>query len=184
MADIIQLRRDTKQRWAEVNPVLHEGEPGIELDTRRIKFGDGVTHWNSLGYARFETDIPDNSVTTEKIVDEAVTPEKLEASLLNEIRSAGAHGYALATQFGDSDLIGISQKTLTNAINRIWDKIEDITGETLRGISMSVNPEYFISGSTIVNITANAVEASGLFEHIAFYKIVDGEETLIAESQD
>lgn len=204
MADLIQLRRDTKQRWAEVNPILHEGEPGIEVDTRRMKFGDGVTPWNDLLYGGTDNilddsvttekihdgavttpKIADKAITTEKIADEAITPDKLQESLLNEIRSAGAHGYALATQFGDSDLIGISQKTLTDAFNKIWKKLEDITGESMRGIAMVINPSYFISeSSVVVNITANAVEASGLFEHIAFYKIVDGTETLIAESTE
>lgn len=47
-----QHRRATAARWAEVNPILREGELGIELDTRRMKFGDGVTRWNSLEYCK------------------------------------------------------------------------------------------------------------------------------------
>lgn len=46
----IQLRHDTAANWASVNPVLLEGEVGIETDTRKQKFGDGVTAWNSLAY--------------------------------------------------------------------------------------------------------------------------------------
>ena len=49
-----QHRRATAARWAEVNPILREGELGIELDTRRMKFGDGVTRWNSLEYCSKE----------------------------------------------------------------------------------------------------------------------------------
>ena len=45
------LRRGTAKAWADANPVLNEGEPGIELDTRKLKFGDGVTAWNDLQYA-------------------------------------------------------------------------------------------------------------------------------------
>ena len=51
MADIIKLRRDTKANWESVNPILAEGEAGVESDTRRIKFGNGSSHWNDLGYA-------------------------------------------------------------------------------------------------------------------------------------
>jgi hypothetical protein len=51
MASKIQLRRDTAANWTSVNPVLSNGEPGYETDTRRIKYGDGVTAWNSLQYA-------------------------------------------------------------------------------------------------------------------------------------
>lgn len=34
--------------WAAANPVLDAGEPGIELDTKVYKIGDGVTAWNAL----------------------------------------------------------------------------------------------------------------------------------------
>jgi hypothetical protein len=32
--------------WAELNPVLGEGELGIESDTGLSKLGDGKTTWN------------------------------------------------------------------------------------------------------------------------------------------
>ncbi|ABA47077.1 structural protein [Synechococcus phage syn9] len=52
MANRIQLRRGGAQEWANANPTLAQGELGIELDTGRIKIGDGVTAWNSLRYER------------------------------------------------------------------------------------------------------------------------------------
>ena len=52
MANRIQLRRDGAQQWANVNPTLAQGELGIEIDTGRIKIGDGVTTWNQLRYER------------------------------------------------------------------------------------------------------------------------------------
>jgi hypothetical protein len=52
MANRIQLRRDGAQQWANVNPTLAQGELGIEIDTGRIKIGDGVTTWNQLKYER------------------------------------------------------------------------------------------------------------------------------------
>ena len=36
--------------WAELNPVLGEGELGIESDTGLSKLGDGETAWNQLSY--------------------------------------------------------------------------------------------------------------------------------------
>lgn len=50
----IQLRRDTSERWTSVNPVLMEGEVGIETDTKLRKVGDGVNHWNDLDYLAAE----------------------------------------------------------------------------------------------------------------------------------
>ena len=46
----IQLRNDTAENGAAANPVLLKGELGIELDTRKIKVGDGTTNWQSLKY--------------------------------------------------------------------------------------------------------------------------------------
>ena len=52
MANRIQLRRGGAQEWANANPILAQGEFGIELDTGRFKIGDGVTAWNTLRYER------------------------------------------------------------------------------------------------------------------------------------
>lgn len=46
-----RLRRDVAADWTSENPVLLLGEPGIETDTRKIKYGDGATAWNSLAYS-------------------------------------------------------------------------------------------------------------------------------------
>lgn len=46
----IQLRHDTAANWVSVNPILLEGEIGIETDTLKQKVGDGSTAWNSLAY--------------------------------------------------------------------------------------------------------------------------------------
>jgi Major tropism determinant N-terminal domain len=51
MTTRIKLRRDTAANWATNNPILALGEPGLETDTRKIKYGDGITHWSSLPYA-------------------------------------------------------------------------------------------------------------------------------------
>lgn len=50
----IQLRRDVSTKWAEINPILMEGEVGFEIDTKLRKIGDGVTAWNSLDYLAAE----------------------------------------------------------------------------------------------------------------------------------
>jgi hypothetical protein len=50
MATRIQFRRGTAAEWALANPVLAQGEMGIELDTLQFKLGDGVNNWNDLQY--------------------------------------------------------------------------------------------------------------------------------------
>jgi|GEM_PF-2687767 len=36
--------------WASINPILALGEPGYEVDTKRLRFGDGITAFTSLPY--------------------------------------------------------------------------------------------------------------------------------------
>lgn len=45
-----KLKRGTAARWAEVNPILEQGEPGFVYDENRLKIGDGKTPWNDLPY--------------------------------------------------------------------------------------------------------------------------------------
>lgn len=53
----IKPRRGTTNEWETANPILEEGEIGIEVPSTgvgtglvKIKFGDGVTPWNNLPY--------------------------------------------------------------------------------------------------------------------------------------
>lgn len=45
-----KLKRGTAARWAEVNPILAQGEPGFVYDKNQLKIGDGVTPWNDLPF--------------------------------------------------------------------------------------------------------------------------------------
>lgn len=46
----IQLRRGRSAQWTLVNPILFEGEVGLELDTGGMKIGDGSSPWSALKY--------------------------------------------------------------------------------------------------------------------------------------
>lgn len=46
----IFLRNDTAANWTINNPTLGKGQIGVEIDTKKFKFGDGQTPWNTLGY--------------------------------------------------------------------------------------------------------------------------------------
>jgi microcystin-dependent protein len=50
MARKLQLRRGTAAEWTTADPILSIGEPGFEVDTLRMKLGDGSTAWTSLAY--------------------------------------------------------------------------------------------------------------------------------------
>lgn len=46
----LQLKRGTANAFRKVNPVLLEGQPAVEVDTFRLKIGDGCTRYNCLPY--------------------------------------------------------------------------------------------------------------------------------------
>lgn len=158
------------------------------------KIGDGEVNTQDLSDGAVTSDkIKDGEVKTPDIADGAVTPEKLSDrvvpevinpivkkvddkykgitdDLQNQIDSLEISGLALSNKFGDDPHIGISQKTLTEAINKIWSKIEDITGESILGFQMDITPEYYIGEDGCnIHVTANTVETAGVFEEIAFY---------------
>ena len=46
----IKLRRGTAAQWTSSNPILSDGEVGLETDTRKFKVGNGSGQWTSLQY--------------------------------------------------------------------------------------------------------------------------------------
>lgn len=67
----ILLRRDTAYNWARANPVLGPGEPGVEVDTERMKIGDGDSRWLDLDYYVTKRQISDEelSVSQQDLAD-------------------------------------------------------------------------------------------------------------------
>lgn len=101
--------------------------------------------------------------------------------LQNQIDSLEISGLALSNRFGDDEHIGISQKTLTGAFNRIWAKLEEIAGESMQGFSLVVSPEYYIGEEGAqVHVTATSALTNGPFEKIQFF--INGE--LVAEREE
>lgn len=62
--DRIKQLYGTSETWEEYDPVLFEGEIGIESDTRRMKIGDGESRWSELTY------VNSAPLTTEDITDD------------------------------------------------------------------------------------------------------------------
>ena len=65
----LQIRHDSANDWTTRNPVLAQGEYGLETDTFLIKVGDGVRDWahlpylNKLDASYFKFDAENNEYT-------------------------------------------------------------------------------------------------------------------------
>lgn len=45
---LIRFRRAVAAEWALINPILRDGEPGVDLTAHEIRVGDGQTAWADL----------------------------------------------------------------------------------------------------------------------------------------
>ena len=60
----IVLRNGTSSEWITYDPILYEGEIGIETDTNKFKIGNGSDLWTELPY-----------ITDTKVVTSATEPD-------------------------------------------------------------------------------------------------------------
>ena len=71
MADVIkttfQVKRGPAARWEELTLILNPGEPGFEMDTFKLKIGNGSTPWKELPYVN-DVDIS-KYITIEDIIN-------------------------------------------------------------------------------------------------------------------
>lgn len=47
---MIQFYRGESSKFESINPILGAGQPGYEIDTHKLKIGDGSTKYNNLPY--------------------------------------------------------------------------------------------------------------------------------------
>ena len=144
MATKIQLRRDSAVNWAAKNPVLAEGEIGIDLDINRMKVGDGVTPWTTLVFTAGDAPTWSRTGTT-------VTPKTAGDVLA---MSAGTAALPGLTPVGDpntgvyspgADQVGIA----TGGVGRLLaDATGGITIPALKSASIA-NVAVDINGKLI-----------------------------------
>jgi hypothetical protein len=107
----IRLRRDQSANWTSQNPTLAAGEAGYELDTRRIKIGDGATAWNDLAYVRTEFTISDDDSTSESFYSGRTLNVKgsgiITTSLVDDTLTISATSPAQGITFVGDDSTGI-----------------------------------------------------------------------------
>lgn len=106
----IQLRNDISNTWVTKNPVLLQGEMGIESDTKKMKIGDGTTAWNDLGYSGVdeeaiqtiinnnkssftEVEAQENESDHEALVREITTPKNGDMAVVIRTFAEDKHSY-------------------------------------------------------------------------------------------
>jgi hypothetical protein len=179
----------TTEKLADL-AVITEKIANLAVTTAKLANG-AVTNEKLADDAVETRNIKNRNVTAAKIALKNILLEHLHPSVLstlkqdlqNQIDALEIAGVAVSNEFGTDTHISVSQKTLTDAINKIWQKLEDITGEVFQGISMLVTPTFFVSEDGCdIHVSANTAEANGIFEKIQFF--VDGEVIYEAENAE
>lgn len=94
----IRPRRDTAANWTSADPTLSEGEIAREIDSGRIKWGDGVTAWAALSYWQF----PWNDVGGKPAAIDAIDGLTPAADRIAYYTGAASAALATLTSFGRS----------------------------------------------------------------------------------
>lgn len=132
MANRIQLRRGTAAEWAAANPVLAQGEPGVETDTGKQKFGNGVGTWTALPYASVGP-------------TGATGPANTDASLL---ASGTVPEGRLPTRLSVGDLSATFDRAFEASSSIVYDGVTgNVTSTTEGGITTT----YTYNGDGTVN---------------------------------
>jgi hypothetical protein len=136
MASRIQIRRDFSSNWVLNNPILTEGELGYELDTKKLKVGDGIKAWNSLNYFQETvnyTDVVDPPKNLSYFTDDV--GYVLETSPAGGITNANINNWNTAYGWGNHALSGYlttanaatTYLSITNAASGYQAKDADLT---------------------------------------------------------
>lgn len=99
----IQLRHDVAFNWATVNPVLYEGEVGIETDTGKFKIGDGISSYQALPYSLGSTALQpsqaDGQYTAKYLqIDSTKTAHAISADLSTYINDSTTASYEVLVE--------------------------------------------------------------------------------------
>lgn len=113
MSFVFKLRRDIAADWTSINPVLSAGEPGVELDTGKVKIGNGVQSWTDLPYFLDEQDVA------------ALVTQMIEAAVLEGVPGPpGLSAYQVAVANG---FVGTQLQWLASLVGPQGDPGDDGT---------------------------------------------------------
>jgi len=150
-------RRDNATNWTTINPVLGEGELGLETlpnGTFKAKFGNGITKWNDLIY--FTGDLTEVNNNINEHINNDSTAHGID-TIKSDLTTTNNN---LATTNNNVQL-HISNKTTAHGINDILLEIESINQKleavdivSIKGsvdtFSELPNPTRIIEGSAYI----------------------------------
>ena len=84
------------------------------------------------------------------------------------VTSYSKNGVVLSNKFGSDTNIGMSQWRITQEFKRVWDKLNELTGEPEDGINVSITPEVFVTEGK-GNVQVTVTSSDKIFEKVKIY---------------
>ena len=133
-ASIIQIRRDIASAWSTSNPILAQGEMGLETDTLKLKFGNGTGTWNALPY--YSTDLfdPSGYYTMVEIDSQNLTMTEfiLYVNSTNGAGSGYTDNWINVTIDAKDVTANTSMKDYVDSLNGTWqDNSDNLTEQNI-----------------------------------------------------
>jgi len=156
----LKMRGRLAADWTSGNEVLLAREMGIETDTRKFKFGDGTTAWNSLAYAgpAYATGVvafletPSSANLRAALTDETGTGVAVfaDAPTLNGQVTVKGTGTSTGVAFQTQDSAAVAGVTITD------------NGRMMGGTTTSTFPYYFVSSGSNTLVGERSSSATSL----------------------
>ena len=138
--DLIQIRQGTTAEWTAANPVLASGEPGLDTDTRVVKWGDGATAWDDLPESGGLTPEQLDALATDSELADAVAAASADAVLLT-----GAQTVAGVKTFSSSPVVP-DATTSGQAVNK--GQLDAASGASLSDASPLAAAQIAAAGTS------------------------------------
>jgi hypothetical protein len=143
MATQIQLRRDTAANWALINPILAQGEPGLETDTGKVKYGNGINVWNVLPYSVADTVTSIEQLTDVELSSPLVADQVLKYDGTKWVNGAG--GTSIVAELDDLTDVNVpspvsGQALIFNSTTNQWEAQTVLVAEGNLDFGTFTNP--------------------------------------------
>jgi hypothetical protein len=172
----IQIKRGTASNWYDKNPVLKNGELGIETDTKKIKLGNGTNQWRSLAYVNVVPSDLANTIGSYLEVSEKGEPGGLATLNLSgvipdsQIPSTIARDTEIVTSYNNltdkPNLFSGSYTNLTDKPTLFSGSYTDLSDKpTIPSLTGYATETYV--GTAISNLVSSAPETLNTLNELA-----------------
>ena len=125
------------------------------ISRKKVPVGIPITdinYWKPIGrlkndlvfnYQEFKDEIRKDIHNYSNLITAYNNKIKALDNVISSFLATNSGGEAFSTQFGNSQVMGITQKTLTDAFKNIYKILENITGENMITVTTTISPDVF-----------------------------------------